>query len=312
MIAAAGALALFAVVLAWPAPALLARARWPLRAPGTALLAWQSIALAGALAMLGALLVFGLAPYGDDLVSGLAAFVDGLRAGSVPAAATFPHLFSVSAAVLLGGHLLLNLVMTIAHVERARRRHADLLGLLSQPHPQQPRTRMLDAEAPIAYCLPGTVRSITVLSHGLVSRLTPAQLQGVIAHERTHARQRHHLVLIAFRAWRVALPWLPTARRAYRAVALLVELLADDSARAVSTDEELRTSIELVASGHLFGQAEQPDPGTSMTAWTTQARIERLEHGAPALPITAKALVALGAVALLAVPTLMLLRPALG
>src|SRR5690606_22851135 len=110
MIAAAGALALFAVVLAWPAPALLARARWPLRAPGTALLAWQSIALAGALAMLGALLVFGLAPYGDDLVSGLAAFVDGLRAGSVPAAATFPHLFSVSAAVLLGGHLLLNLV----------------------------------------------------------------------------------------------------------------------------------------------------------------------------------------------------------
>lgn len=309
MIAAALALALLALVLAWPAPLLLARARWPLRAPASALALWQAIALAGALAMIGALLVFGLTPYGNDLVRGSLAFVENLVAGSVAEGATFVHLFSISAAAMLGGHLLLNLAITVAQVERARRRHGDLLALLSQPHPDRPMTRMLDVDAPIAYCLPGTVRSITVLSNGLVSRLSAPQLRGVVEHERTHARQRHHLVLIAFRAWRAALPWLPTASLAYRAVALLVELLADDRARAVVTDAQLQGSIELVATGHLFGQAEQPDPASSMSAWTTTARIERLRTGDSRLSGGAQCAVLAVAAALLAVPTLLLALP---
>ena len=312
MIAAALALALFALVLAWPAPLLLARARWPLRAPASALALWQAMALAGALAMIGSLLVFGLGPYGGDLVRGILAFLEHLAGGSAPAGAALVHFLCVSAAVILTGHLLLNLVMTLAQVERARRRHADLLALLSQPHPDRPMTRMLDVDAPVAYCLPGAVRSITVLSNGLASRLTALQLRGVVEHERTHARQRHHLVLIAFRAWRAALPWLPTATLAYRTVALLVELLADDRARTVVTDADLRASIELVATGHLFGRAEQTDPTSSTSAWTTTARIERLGTARSRLSRGAQGAALAVAVALLAVPTLLLMHSVVG
>lgn len=311
MLLASGALALFALVLAWPAPLLLAAARWPMRAPATALLLWQAIALAGGLSMIGSLLVFGLAPFGNDLVRGLLGFGAHLLAGELPPGASFPQLFALSGAVLLGIHLLLNLVMTVYRTERARRRHADLLALLSSPYPQHPRTRLLESEAPVAYCLPGTVRSITVLSDGLVARLQPNQLQAVIEHERTHARQRHHLVLIAFRAWRSALPWFPVTRLAYRAVALLIELLADDHARRVTTDRELRETIELVARGHLFAETPEAALPEDALAWSTAARVARLDGDDTPLPFVAQGLVVSASAALLAVPTVLLLLPAL-
>ena len=57
-------LAVLAALLAWPVPALLARARWPRRDPLAALVCWQAIGLAGGLSIIGALLVHGLAPWG--------------------------------------------------------------------------------------------------------------------------------------------------------------------------------------------------------------------------------------------------------
>ena len=70
MISTSIALAVFALALAWPVPILLSHAKWPTRAPATALVLWQAVALAGGLSMLGALLTFGLAPFGPDLVTG--------------------------------------------------------------------------------------------------------------------------------------------------------------------------------------------------------------------------------------------------
>ena len=68
--ATALALAVLAALLAWPVPALLARARWPRRDPLVALVCWQAIGLAGGLSIIGALLVHGLAPWGHSLPSG--------------------------------------------------------------------------------------------------------------------------------------------------------------------------------------------------------------------------------------------------
>src|SRR3954465_6171346 len=65
--ATAAALAVLAALLAWPVPALLARARWPRRDPVAALVCWQAVGLAGGLSIIGALLVHGLAPGGDSL-----------------------------------------------------------------------------------------------------------------------------------------------------------------------------------------------------------------------------------------------------
>ena len=70
MISASIGLAAFALALAWPVPILFSHAKWPTRAPATALVLWQAVALAGGLSMLGALLTFGLAPFGPDLVTG--------------------------------------------------------------------------------------------------------------------------------------------------------------------------------------------------------------------------------------------------
>src|SRR5699024_7155106 len=53
-------------ILAWPAPVLLARARWPMHAPAPALLLWQAIGLAGGGSMIGARALLGRAVAPDN------------------------------------------------------------------------------------------------------------------------------------------------------------------------------------------------------------------------------------------------------
>jgi len=238
-----------AVALAWPVPVVLARAAWPSRSPGIALVLWHAIALAGGVSMIGSLLCYGLSPLGRDISAGLAMLQTSVRAGTLGPGMDFPHVLALCGALLLGTHLLLNLCATFFRAERQRRRHLHLITLLSDPLPDRPGMRVIDYEAPVAYCLPGAARSATVLSNGLLRLLSADQLRGVIEHEQAHLRQRHHLVLLAFKSWHSALPWFPIANRAENAVALLVEMLADDRARRVVDDRTLATAIALVGLG---------------------------------------------------------------
>lgn len=279
-----------AVLLAWPVPLLLAGARWTRRSPAAALVLWQAIAIAGGLSMIGALLTFGLQPYGDHLVAGILGLVRG------EGEADFWHVFAIAGAVLLTGHLLLNLVLTVVTAERDRRRHAQLLMLLSTPGADG--SRVLDSPAPVAYCLPGALSSVTVVSAGLIDLLDEPGMLAVIEHEKAHVRQRHDVVLVAFRAWYMSLPWFPIAYRAQHEVGLLVELLADDHARRAVDDAVLAETITRVGEGH----------GASDALAT---RVERLGPDARPLPHPVEALVVAAAVSLLAVPTLLLLAPAL-
>ncbi len=293
MLVASLTLAAFAVALAWPVPMLLARAHWPARAPAAALALWQGIALAGGIAMIGSLLLYALIPFHRGFLGGLIQFPRYLFAGRLPADTTISNIFALSWALLLAAHLLLSLLMTAARTERQRRRHRALVELLSSPMPDRPGTRLIDHPAPVAYCLPGA-RTITVLSGGLVALLSPEQLRAVVAHERAHLRQQHHVVLVAFRSWRSALPWFPIATRAQEAVALLVELLADDQARRETGDAVLASAIELVAaddeglSGSIPGKELSTVPDAGARAVTV--RLERLRAPA-ALPGPAQLLV---------------------
>ncbi|RIX27988.1 M56 family metallopeptidase [Amnibacterium setariae] len=308
MILAAALLAVLAILLAWPVPLAVARSAWPDRAPGTALLLWQAIALAGVLSLIGSLLAAGLAPYGDHLLAALRAFASESVRGSLPPGTTALSGLALAAALLLGGHLVANLVLTVVRTERQRARHRSLLLMLSAPMPEAPRTRLLDAEAPIAYCLPGTARSLTVLSAGLVDLLSDQEVQGVVEHERAHLRQHHALVLVAFRAWRIALPWFPVASRAQDAVGLLTEMLADDEARTKVPDPVLARAITAVASGGgVLGEpgADQPAADPS----SVERRVRRLVHPAP-VPGYVRVLVPLAAIALVVVPPVLLAAPA--
>ncbi|MBW4041616.1 MAG: M56 family metallopeptidase [Acidobacteria bacterium] len=307
MILAAVLLAILAVLLAWPVPLALARSSWPDRAPGTALLLWQAIALAGVLSLIGSLLVAGLAPYGAHPVAAIRVLTGDALRGAVPQGTTTGSALALAAAILLGAHLVLNLVATVVRTERQRARHRSLVLLLSAPMPETPRTRVLDATAPIAYCLPGTARSLTVLSAGLLALLSEQEVQGVVEHERAHLRQHHALVLVAFRAWRIALPWFPVASRAQDAVGLLTEMLADDQARRTVPDPVLARAIAIVASGG--GAPGVPlEDAAAADPVSVGRRVRRLVSPASA-PRAVRAVVPIAAVALVVVPPVLLAMP---
>ena len=300
MFVASLALAALAALLAVPVPLLLGRARWPARSPVAALILWQAIALAGGLSMIGALLVFGLAPFGDNLIVGVVGLAGYL--GGNPSSAEVWHLFALWGAVLLSLHLGLTLVLTLVRSERQRRRHAQLVTLLSSP--LSATTRLIDSPTPVAYCLPGALSSVTVFSAGLVELLSDEELRAVIEHEKAHVVQRHDVVLVAFRAWHAALPWFPIASRAQREVGLLIEMLADDRARSQVADPVLATAITLV------GGASTPD-SVAEASRPSDIRLRVLRLALPPLPLPVEALVVGAAAALLGVPTALLLLPAL-
>ena len=236
-------LAALAILLAWPVPILLARAHWTRRSPAVALVLWQAIAVAGGLSMIGALVTFGFSAYGDDIVEGGIGFVNAALSNDLE----FWSVLALCGAALLTAHLLLNLLLTVVRSERQRRRHAELLFLLSSPHPSG--SRLIDTPAPVAYCLPGALSSVTVVSAGLIALLDDDGMRAVIEHEKAHVRQRHDIVLVFFRAWHASLPWFPIAYRAQEEVGLLIELLADDQARRTVSDATLRSAIAAVGAG---------------------------------------------------------------
>ena len=302
MLLASLALAVLAAVLAVPVPIALGRAKWPSRSPAVALILWQSIALAGGLSMIGALLVFGLAPFGDSLIAGAIGLAAYFAGHEPPSPIEAWHLFALWGAVLLAVHLGLTLVLTVLRSERQRRRHAQLVTLLSSPI--SATTRLIDSPTPVAYCLPGAFSSVTVFSAGLVELLSADELDAVIEHERAHVVQRHDVVLIAFRAWHAALPWFPIASRAQREVGLLIEMLADDRARTQVADATLATAITLVGGASTADTAAEASRPSDI-----QQRVARL--ALPPLSLRVEALVVGAAAALLGVPTALLLLPAL-
>lgn len=310
MIVASVVLAVLAVALAWPIPARLSRATWPSRAPGTALVLWQSIALTGGLSMIGSLLLFGLSAYGSSLFAAIGSLVSETLAGRIPDGANVFQIGSLTFAVLLATHLVLNLGATFVRTERQRRRHLDLVALLSDPVPGEPGTRRLDHPAPVAYCLPGAFRSVTVLSDGLLELLDGNELRAVIEHERAHLQQQHALVLLSFRSWGNALPWFPIAHLAEIAVEALVEFIADDKAREVVDGRHLASAIAIIgSSGTAVGGHDVDSPAGDLRVDTRVAttRIRRLVDGPPGLQPPTRAAIQGAALVLLLSPAVVLL-----
>ena len=299
MVAVAVLLGGFALLLAWPIPVVLSRASWPARSPAIALALWQAIALGGGLSMIGCLLVFGASPAGS-LLGAAEALLPHLFSGPIPPEFGVIHLAALTLAAGLAVHLALNLALTVVRAERERRRQHQLIDLLSDPMPGQPKTRVLAHPVPLAYCVPG-LRTATVLTDGLIDALDDAELRAVIAHERAHLDQLHHLVLLAFRAWHSALPWFPIANRAERSVVVLTEMLADDRARREAGDDALRRAMLQVGSGGEPG-AYADSGGVVPDVMMLEARLDRLgEPQQRSSPLTGTAVVWTAAV-IVAVP----------
>jgi Zn-dependent protease with chaperone function len=307
--ATAVSLAVLAALLAWPVPALLARARWPRRDPLVALVCWQAIGLAGGLSMIGALLVHGLAPWGHSLPEAAWSVLTGRAAGEPVRG---DHWGALTLAAVLAFELVGVLVLSWVRTARTRRRHRELLEVVVQPSAELPDARLLEHPAPVAFCIPGA-RPLLVLSSGMVAELGADQLAAVVAHERAHLREHHHLLLLPFVAWEAALPVLPAAGRAHGSVRELVEMRADDVALASLSGavprRTLAQAIVAVAGG--AGGAGVPGGALAVTGSVTGARVVRLLAPPVPLPAAARWSALTAAVLLLALPTALLLVPAL-
>jgi Zn-dependent protease with chaperone function len=88
-----------------------------------------------------------------------------------------------------------------------------------------------------------------VLSRGALSLLSYDEVRAVLAHEQAHLAQRHDLVVLPFVALGATFPALPAVRTARAEVALLIELLADDSAARKHDRTHLARALWKIGSG---------------------------------------------------------------
>src|ERR1700741_2044564 len=285
------AFTVLAVMLVGPVPALLSRAKWPLRAPRAAMVLWQAIAVAAVLSAFSA----GVAIASRLLLPG----PDG-RPTATPVSAIgrigwplWTLDVVVLALTLLIGARLAIAVIRVAITTRRRRAHhrmlVDLLGLAPdavsvRACAHERDLRVLEVAQPLAYCLPG-VRSRVVVSEGTLDSLTETEVAAILSHERAHLRARHDLVLEAFTAAHAAFPRFVRSANALDAVQLLVELLADDAAvraagraplaRALVTCAAGRTPMGALAAGgaHRLLQAAAVSPGGNSLMLSTAASL---------------------------------------
>lgn len=315
-------LAAFAVILAWPVPVMLARAAWPSRSPAAAMVLWQGIALAGGLSMIGAFLCWGLAPLEVGLLPALATLAHALVNGQDLPHVDLIHVFALSLAALLFGHLTLTLIRSAWRLGRIRQRHREMLRFLSTSGTAKPGTVVIEHATPLAYCLPGA-GNLTVLSSGLLESLTERELRAVLAHESAHLDQRHDLLLLAFASWHDALPWLPTTRMALQAVGELIEELADDAALRTADRPDLLGALAVVATaGELAAlgtEARDPSSGTVLRAGQgspseslTTGRLHRLLNPPSPLPPASVRLTMSAGALLVVIPTVCLVATGWG
>lgn len=208
---------------------LLARARWTWRLPRVAIVSFQALGLATGLALIGLPVAAGLAPYGGPTAGAGARLATDLLRGDLPAAIGPGRLAAVAVGAAVAARLLWVTGTVALEAVHARRHHRDLLGLVGRRDPSVPGALVLDHPTAAAYCLPGR-RPTVVVSAGALALLRGAELDAVLRHERAHGMERHDLVLLPFTALCRALPPLGWLLAASEAVALLVEMRADDRA----------------------------------------------------------------------------------
>jgi Zn-dependent protease with chaperone function len=285
-------LAVLAALLAAPVPVLLAGTGWPARGPRPALVLWQAIGLAGGLAAIGSLLSVGIAARRHHLIRGL------FRLDFAHGPLWRVVFFAVG--VALAVWLLVVLAISFWRVFADRRRHRRIVDLVGRPDPGL-GSLVLEHAVAVAYCVPG-VRPRVVLTRATLDLLAADELAAVLAHERAHVRGRHDLVVQPFVAWQSTFPFLWPAFAATRAVALLVEMLADDAASR-------RTGPDVVAAALVrLGTAQPPAGALGANDNAVVCRVRRLIEPPPELTRFAVAAAYLAALALVAIPTVAVLR----
>lgn len=243
-------LVLYALLASTIAPRALIGARWVVETPRLGVVAWQGLVLSVLAAVVAAMLSLSLGFL--RLCHEVAAFVHLCVTGLAQEyQAPGGGLVTVMGLNLLG-MIVARLVWSAVVVGRAevkqRGQTTSMLDIVAR-RDVVPDVLVLEHEAAYAFCLPGRDARV-VVTRGLLESLSPDQITAVLAHERAHIRQRHHLVLLSAsvlsRAFSPVAPWLCMAEEQ---TARLLEMCADDAACRSVGRETLRLALTRLVPG---------------------------------------------------------------
>lgn len=268
-------------VLAIPGAAALRRAVWPERAPRLAIVVWQALS-------------FSIV--GSVVAAGLAVAVTATRAGEVARRCHATGVWTCApqvgrwgiASAAAGGLVVLTVALRVGRrtvashraAVRTRRDQLDALAVVGRVHPRFGAT-VIDHSVPAAYCVPGR-RGRVVVTTAALEALNDAQLAAVLAHERAHLRQRHHLILAPAHVLAEAFPFLPALRVARDQIVRLVEMAADDTAAKRTGRRTVVEALLRLAEADPGGEIPAvAGPAAALAAGgtTTGARARRLVAG---------------------------------
>ena len=286
-------------------PRILGRTRWAPRAPMLGIViylaaAWSVVA---ALGLAGLTLAVHATALGGGLSHLIGACVLRLRATyATPGGAAVAGL----GLTLAGAMMARTAVTAVTHLRAVRRQamqHAQTARLVGRPDPDLGAT-LVDHAQPAVYCVAGPHPTV-ILTTAVLRALDPDQIEAVLAHERAHLACHHHRVLAIARIGRQILPFLPLMRDADTQTTRLVEMHADDAARAHRGTGPLATALVVLAA------AAGPAPGLAAARVDAVQRIQRLLRPAEPLSRVRRRLLGAGAAVLALTPVLLALTPAI-
>ncbi len=197
----------------------LSRARWTRQAPRLAVALWHALCLgvvssvvlggvALALPALPSVVTGGLSDFPARCAMALRAELAAPRSLLLGAAGLWLALITIGRVVVMGAS-------SSRKARRVRRGQLERLAVagrrLRGDHGEA--LVLLMDDRPAAYCLPGSRgRGTIVISSGSLDLLADDQLRLVLAHERAHLRQRHHVAARLSAALSGAFGWVPLFR----------------------------------------------------------------------------------------------------
>lgn len=272
-----GGLALYTLAVLVLGPALISGRRWPERNPGLGIAAWQAWALSVLISAFGAVAIVTAHAVAEGGLQWLVRLcLHLLSSPRTLVVSTGIAVLGVLVTAVMLFRLAMAALLLASRSRRQRRRHQAGLALVARP--LHGTTVLIEHSTPLAYCLPGR-RCQVVISTGATSQLEPAELAAVLAHEGAHLSGRHHWILFAASTLAQAFP-LRRLRAAHDELAVLVEMLADDTATRRHGAAELAGALATLATGSV--QLPQPALGAAQLA--AARRFDRLTAARPAMP----------------------------
>ncbi|MFF8279569.1 M56 family metallopeptidase [Streptomyces lateritius] len=233
---------LLSILLLAGVSAVVTHTKWPYRAPCAALCLW----LAGCVAALTGLLTatYTTVVHFEETVQH--------QIFRLPI-----DLTAVLVAWVFAGRVLREYIRIHRKGTQRRRRHLTLLALFGKTvHHLQ--AVILPSRQPLAYSVPGPDGGHAVISDCVLAEFTREEVDSVLAHERAHLRQRHHLLTQFSDAWCAALPKRTFAVRFAERFHGLIEMRADCAASVRCGRHATASALARMA----YDKSPEPDSGS--------------------------------------------------